>query len=67
MTVDPSTGVARQDREPLRTLRQHRLVDPEKDPEMRKALGESPFFAVNYTLLREGEVAVGDDVYVEIK
>ncbi len=44
-TIDPETGTFHEEKEPLRTLRKHRLVDPEAGPEearRRKVIGEAP-------------------------
>lgn len=68
VTVDPTTTVEHPQSEPLATLRRLRLIDPttsEEEAARRKALGQSPLFAVNYSLAEGGWVEVGDEVYVE--
>ncbi len=68
ITVDPLTGLAREDKEPLKTLKQLRAIDPtvsEEEAFRRKTLGDAPKFASNFSLDVQGEVSVGDIVYVE--
>ena len=68
ITVNPETGVKDPNQEPLKTLRSFRLIDPtvsEIEARRRKGIGESPLFAVNYSLDKTGMVNVGDPVYVE--
>lgn len=70
ITIDPETGIKDPNAEPLRTLRQFRLIDPTKSEAealRRKVLGQSPLFAVNYSLETAGVAGVGDDVFVEIQ
>jgi uncharacterized protein YcbX len=67
-TVNPETGIKDPEGNPLKALRQFRLLDPAKseaDANRRKIIGESPLFAVNYALEKVGHVEVGDDVFVE--
>eukprot|EP00095_Tigriopus_kingsejongensis_P012340 maker-scaffold198_size266703-snap-gene-0.18 protein:Tk12340 transcript:maker-scaffold198_size266703-snap-gene-0.18-mRNA-1 annotation:"hypothetical protein DAPPUDRAFT_208272" len=68
ITVDPKTGVKHPEMEPLATLRKYRLLDPstsEIDAARRKCIGESPLFAVNFSVDQMGMVQIGDEVYVE--
>jgi uncharacterized protein YcbX len=68
ITINPKTGEKDPNIEPLKTLRQFRLLDPsksEEDAKRRKCIGESPLFAVNYSLDKSGIVNIGDDVYIE--
>ncbi len=68
ITIDPATGIKREDKEPLETLRKHRQIDPEESPEeaqRRKVLGTSPKFCVNFSLTKCGKVSPGDVVYVQ--
>ncbi len=68
IAIPPASGAADPELEPLRTLRRFRLADPqagERERRVRRALGESPMFAVNSSLARAGTVRVGDPVYVE--
>ncbi len=73
IAVAPNSGRADPLLEPLRTLRQFRLLDPttsEAESRRRKAIGESPLFAVNHSLSNAnaaGTVRVGDAVYAQIK
>uniref|UniRef100_A0A2M3ZKT1 Putative mitochondrial amidoxime-reducing component 1 n=1 Tax=Anopheles braziliensis TaxID=58242 RepID=A0A2M3ZKT1_9DIPT len=53
-TIDPDTGVAHPDKEPLRTLKQYRQIP---------ALGESPALGIHLGLRRAGSIKVGDSVY----
>lgn len=53
-TIDPASGVAHPNKEPLRTLKQYRQIP---------SLGESPAFGIHLGLRRAGVVKVGDPVY----
>uniref|UniRef100_A0A182MZY1 MOSC domain-containing protein n=1 Tax=Anopheles dirus TaxID=7168 RepID=A0A182MZY1_9DIPT len=53
-TIDPASGVAHPDKEPLRTLKQYRQLP---------SYGESPAFGIHLGARRTGEVKVGDPVY----
>uniref|UniRef100_A0A182QE47 MOSC domain-containing protein n=1 Tax=Anopheles farauti TaxID=69004 RepID=A0A182QE47_9DIPT len=53
-TIDPASGVAHPDKEPLRTLKQYRQLP---------SYGESPAFGIHLGVRRTGEVKVGDPVY----
>ncbi|XP_053677918.1 mitochondrial amidoxime reducing component 2-like isoform X1 [Anopheles nili] len=53
-TIDPESGVAHPDKEPLRTLKQYRQIP---------SLGESPALGIHLGVRRAGEVKVGDPVY----
>uniref|UniRef100_A0A182U3E7 MOSC domain-containing protein n=1 Tax=Anopheles melas TaxID=34690 RepID=A0A182U3E7_9DIPT len=53
-TIDPASGVAHPDKEPLRTLKQYRQLP---------SYGESPAFGIHLGLRRAGEVKLGDPVY----
>ncbi|TRY77867.1 hypothetical protein TCAL_08131 [Tigriopus californicus] len=69
ITVDPETAIQDPNLEPLATLRTYRLLDPttsELDAQRRKVLGESPLFAVNFSVYQEGWVNIGDEVWVEM-
>ena len=69
VAVNPYTGEKNTNLEPLRTLRSYRLVDPKnsaQDAKVRKSIGESPYFMVNYGLIQGGNVRVGDEVWAEV-
>uniref|UniRef100_A0A182JL23 MOSC domain-containing protein n=1 Tax=Anopheles atroparvus TaxID=41427 RepID=A0A182JL23_ANOAO len=53
-TIDPASGVAHPDKEPLRTLKQYRQIP---------SLGESPALGIHLGLRRGASVKVGDPVY----
>lgn len=53
-TIDPASGVAHPDKEPLRTLKQYRQIP---------SLGESPALGIHLGLRRGDSVKVGDPVY----
>lgn len=58
-TVDPDTGVAAKNFEPLKTLRKYRQGTAEE----KKLFGDSPKFGNHLCSSMEGVVSVGDDVY----
>ena len=69
ITINPLTGEKHPRMEPLRTLRSYRLVNPKdcaQNAKIRKTIGESPYFMVNFGLVTAGNVSIGDDVLVEV-
>ena len=69
ITINPETGEKTPDLEPLKTLRAYRLMDPNAggvSAAVRKAVGESPMFMTNYSLVQEGNIEVGDEVWAQI-
>ncbi|KAG8239281.1 hypothetical protein J437_LFUL018840 [Ladona fulva] len=62
-TVDPKTGVKNEHMEPLNTLKLYRKL---KDPEALRLEGDSPVMGVNLGLYKDGNLKVGDPIYVGI-
>lgn len=62
-TNDPETGI-KTNKEPLVTLRKYRAQDNET---LKKYCGTAPRFGVYFSLVKEGKVAVGDDVFAVLE
>ncbi|XP_077974456.1 mitochondrial amidoxime reducing component 2-like [Styela clava] len=60
-TVDPETGIRDPAQTALKTLRSYRLCKPEE----REMCGNSPKLSVEFLAIKEGNVSVGDKIYVE--
>ncbi|VDD91349.1 unnamed protein product [Enterobius vermicularis] len=62
-TIDPDTGIRRQNNQPLKLLREYRKV-PEK---LHKIYGDSPAFGVYMGVTNKGTIRVGDPVFARYK
>ena len=61
VNVDPETGTKDPGGEPLKTLRSYRSPENQKQ---KDAWGNAPYFGINLGLDVEGEIKVGDRVWV---
>lgn len=57
--INPDDGSFMKE-EPLKTLKTYRISD---DPKLKKAFGERPIFGMNYGLVCEGDICIGDEIY----
>ncbi|XP_077975093.1 mitochondrial amidoxime-reducing component 1-like [Styela clava] len=60
-TVDPETGIRDPAQTTLKTLRSYRSSKPEE----KELCGNAPKLSVEFLAIKEGNVSVGDKVYVE--
>ena len=63
-TVDPDEGKMNKGMQPLKLLRTYRLAPKGKLLDLYK---QSPIFGVNMTVIKEGRIKVGDEVFVRYK
>ena len=63
-TIDPNEGKMNKATQPLKLLRSYRLAPEGK---LRELYKQSPIFGVFMSIIKEGRIQVGDEVFVRYK
>ncbi|VDD91348.1 unnamed protein product [Enterobius vermicularis] len=63
ITIDPDTGLHRQNEQPLRLLREYRMATGK----LREKYSQYPLFGILMKVKKQGTIRVGDSVYARYK